>query len=217
MIKNIINNEDIEIMKKFIDKYEIIENENRRYILICESIRKNGLFQKYNDEDMENYSMEEIFRIIEINEINKINKENDLNRKKLLIDQLNELKKMIDYIKDYKREDENYKQLYKIDIEDNNEELPTKEYNKNEPIQTKEYTLNKSITITQIYKRIKELYVQSIRKENIVLDERFSINLKTYQAYKEEIIKYINKIEIQKIKQDSQNNDENNRKIERIK
>lgn len=212
-----INNEDIKIMKKFIDKYEKIENENRRYILICESIRKNGLFQKYNDEDIENYSIEEIFKIIEISEINKINKENDLNRKKFLIDQLNELKKMIDYIKDYKRTEENYEQLYKLDIEENDEEKPTKEYKKNEPIQPKTYALNKNITITQIYKRIKELYIQYIGKEKIELDERFNIDLKTYEAYKEEIIKYINKIEIHEDKQDSRRNDENSTKIEKIR
>lgn len=193
-----ITEEDLKIIKEFIDTYEQVEKENKQYISICESIRKNGLFQKYNNEDPENYSMEEIFKIIELNELKRIDKEKDINRKKLLIDQLNELKKMIEYAKDYKEIGENYKQIFKFeDIKENEEEPPTKEYNKNEPLPQREYILNKNMTITQIYKRIKELYTYCTNKNDVKLDEIFDDKIKTYFIYKEDILKYINKIKME--------------------
>ncbi len=213
MNKNIITNDDIEIMKKFIDKYEQIENDNKKYLLICESVRKNSLFQKYNDEELDDYSMDEIYKLIEINELNKINKETNINRKKLLIEQLNELKKMIDYIQDYKAAEENYKQLHKIQDTENIDELPTKEYNRNEPLPQREYILNKNTTITQIYKRIKELYRSYLNKTDIFSDE----NLKTYIFYKQDILNYINKPKMETKINIEQNNNGQNRKIERIK
>lgn len=213
---NVITNEDIKIMEEFIKKYEQIENENKRYLQICESIRKNSLFQKYNDEETE-YSMEEIFKIIENNESNQINKENDINRKFLLLAQLNELKKMIDQIQDYKKVEENYKQLYKIDTVEDIDEPPTKEYKKNEPLPQKEYPLNNSITITQIYKRIKELYTYYTRGKEQTTEENYNKNLKTYINYKEEIIKYLKNIKMETNNNKNNDNYEENYKIERIK
>ncbi len=92
-----------------------------------------------------------------------------------------------------------------------------KNIKKNEPLPQKEYPLNNSITITQIYKRIKELYTYYTQRKTEETEENYDKNLKTYMNYKEEIIKYLKNIKMETNNNKKTDNYEENFKIERIK
>ena len=190
--------EDLNLIKEFIDIYEQTAQKYREYNILCESVRKNIIYQNY---EQDNLTMEENCKNI-IEELNKsINIEKDEYRKKLLQEQKTNLTNQINTIKKYKKIEETYTHMYYGNIEKYFEIEPDKEketivYNLKDELQEKEYYYNPKSTIRQIYIRLKYIYdfytEYYINKKDIPVDFEFSNNnLKFYRIFKSAIKKYI--------------------------
>ena len=103
-----ITEEELKIIKQFIDNYETIMNKYEEYRSINDSIRKNIIFQKYNNSesntDIINYDM--------ISQ--ELKKQTDEYRKKFLIEQIKTIEKDINVLEQYKAIgiEEKYIELY---------------------------------------------------------------------------------------------------------
>ena len=192
-----LNTEDLNIIKEFIDLYEQTENQYKKYGLLCESISKNMIYQKYGKDSIkiiENC----IFIIKKLTE--EINTTSDEYRKKLLTEQKKNITKQIEQMEKYKEIEKEFMNMYYGNLQDYfeseiEEEKETKIYNIKDELQEKEYYYNKKSTITQIYTRLRYLYnfyrEYYVNKKDINIDFEFlKNNLKFYQIFKEAIKKY---------------------------
>ena len=193
-----LTQEDLNLIKEFIDIYEETAQKYREYSTLCESVRKNIIYQNYKQD---NLTLEENCENI-IEELTKsINIEKDEYRKKLLKDQKINLINQIDTVKKYKKIEETYTTMYYGNLEEYFETEPKKEketivYNPKDELQEKEYYYNPKSTIRQIYIRLKYIYdfytEYYINKKDIPVDFEFSNNnLKFYRIFKNAIKKYI--------------------------
>jgi hypothetical protein len=203
-----LTKEDLNLIQEFTDMYEQTEQKYNEYNTLCESVRKNIIYQNYEQESL---TMEENYKNI-IEELTKnINKEQDQYRKKLLIEQRINLINQIDTIKKYKPIEETYTNMYYGNIEKYFEIEPVKEkatvvYNMKDELKEKEYYYNQKSTIRQIYVRLKYIYdfytEYYINKKDVPIDFEFlNNNLKFYRIFKNAIKKYIknNKEKIEQI------------------
>lgn len=195
-----LKTEDIELIKKFIELYELIKEKYEEYTNLCEAIRKNILMQR-QVKTIENSSIEEIFEQAKEELVKQYEKETDENRKQLLTNQFETLKTDVNRIKEYKEIEKLYNEMYYGNIkeyfkeEEKKEEEPIKVYTKQETYQ-KDYYFNKKSTITQIYIILKYIYdfykTYYIEKKDIYIDFDFvKNNLEFYQLFKEPIKEYL--------------------------
>jgi len=188
-----IEKKDLEILKKFIELYEKIESRYKRYCIICDSIRKNILFQQY-DKNQENIKIEDVFHRLKEDQYNKIKQETDEYRKNLIKEQIKLIEQEVNEIKKYKKIEDLYNMMYygnlsKYFEEEQEKELPTKEYKKEEkPI--KDIYFNKKSTITQIYIRVKYLCEGTNKKEKLD-DEILNSIIEFYKKFKKPIENFI--------------------------
>ena len=91
-----ITEEDLKIIKEFIDNYEKIVNKYSEYKTINESIRKNIIFQKYNDEAK---SKEISYKRTQL--LDEIQKQTDEYRKIFLLEQMKTLEDDISKLEKY--------------------------------------------------------------------------------------------------------------------
>ena len=189
-----IENKDLNIIKQFIELYEKIESKYKEYCIICDSIRKNILFQQY-DKNKENIKIEEIFETLKKEQYEKIKQEQDEYRKNLIKEQIKLIEKEVNELKKYKKIENLYNMMYYgnlsnyFEAEEKTKELPTKEYKK-EITPTKDIYFNKKSTITQIYIRVKYLYEEPNKPEK--LDNEILNNIiEFYKKFKQPIKKFI--------------------------
>ena len=189
-----IENKDLNIIKQFIELYEKIESKYKEYCIICDSIRKNILFQQY-DKNKENIKIEEIFETLKKEQYEKIKQEHDEYRKNLIKEQIKLIEKEVNELKKYKKIENLYNMMYYGNLsnyfeeEEQAKELPTKEYKK-EIKPTKDIYFNKKSTITQIYIRVKYLYEEPNKPEK--LDNEILNNIiEFYKKFKQPIKKFI--------------------------
>lgn len=192
-----LNTEDLRIIKDFIDLYEKTENQYKKYSLICESIGKNMIYQKYG-KDNKTITENCIYILKHLTE--EINTTKDEYRKKLLIEQKKNITKQIEQIEKYTPIEKEFTDMYYGNLQEYFEieqetEKETKVYNIKDELQEKDYYYNKKSTITQIYIRLNYLYnfytEYYINKKDINIDFEFlKNNLKFYQIFKEAIKKY---------------------------
>lgn len=189
-----IENKDLNIIKQFIELYEKIESKYKEYCIICDSIRKNILFQQY-DKNKENIKIEEIFETLKKEQYEKIKQEQDEYRKNLIKEQIKLIEKEVNELKKYKKIENLYNMMYYgnlsnyFEAEEQTKELPTKEYKK-EIKPTKDIYFNKKSTITQIYIRVKYLYEEPNKPEK--LDNEILNNIiEFYKKFKQPIKKFI--------------------------
>ncbi len=221
-----LNKEDILIIKEFITMYEEIEQKYKEYCILCDSIRKNIIYQNNKEE---NLSLEENCRQIENKLLEIKTNTNDEYRKHLLQKQIENLKSQVEQIKIYVPIEKIYSEMYYGNIQnyftqEQEEEKATIKYNIKDELQEKDYYYNKRSTITQIYIRLKYLndyYEKRSRDEKIQMDTEFlKNNLKFYNLFKSAVIKYTkeNKEIIENIINNIQNKDNiKEEHIQRIK
>jgi len=192
-----MNKENLQIIKDFIDIYEKVEQKYKEYCILCESIRKNIIYQKNKKE---NISLIENCKNIDTILTKQIIQSKDKYRKKLLEQQKENLNIQIEEIKKYLIIEKIYNEMYygnlsKYFQEEPEEEKETVKYNIKDELQEKDYYYNKKSTITQIYIRLKYLYnfnKKEDNKENTITDFEFlKNNLKFYQIFKPALIKFI--------------------------
>ena len=187
-----ITEEDLKVIKEFIDNYQTIVNKYSEYKKINESIRKNIIFQTYNDtkENIEetNYKRTKL--------INEIQNQKDEYRQKFLLNQMNTLEEDISIIEKYKQIniEEKYMEMYSGNLsiyidkkEDDEIEPPTKIYTPKTELLEKDYYYNEKTTITQIYTRIKSIYNYY---RNSIPDSKLEKNIKFFEKFKQAIYKY---------------------------
>lgn len=208
-----INKEDLEVIKNFIDIYEKVEQKYKEYCIICESIRKNIIYQNNKKENislLEN--CKEINKILE----QQIIQSKDEYRKKLVEQQRKNLNNQIEQMEKYMVIEKIYNEMYYGNLEEyfhqkHEEEKATIKYNIKDELQEKDYYYNKKSTITQIYIRLKYLYnfnEDVNNKEKIITDFEFlKNNLKFYEIFKPALRKFINnnKQNIEKIIENIEN------------
>ncbi len=194
-----LESEDLGIIKNFIDLYEETNQKYKEYNGLCESVRKNLMYQNYKES---NLTIEENCKNI-LEQITKdINNTKDEYRKKLLKEQKTILTNQLSEIKKYRKIEEVYTSMYYGNIseyfeEKQEEEKDTIIYNIKDEIPEKEYYYNPKSTITQIYVRLKyiyDFYIEFyINKKDMPIDFDFlETNFKFYQVFKEPIQKYMN-------------------------
>ena len=195
MEKHNLDTEDLNTIKNFIDLYEETIQKYKEYNGLCETVRKNIIYQTYKDS---NLTIEENCKnIVEIL-TKEINNTNDEYRKKLLREQQTILMNQLGEIKKYTKIEEIYTSMYYGNIseyfeEKQEEEKDTIVYNIKDEIPEKEYYYNPKSTITQIYVRLKYIYDYYANKKNTLIDSDFlETNFKFYQVFKEPIQKYMN-------------------------
>lgn len=191
---NNLTQEDFELIKKFINMYETIEEQYKNDYMLCESLRKNMMFQKYAKE-MQNSTIEEIFNRLKKEELKKIEDE-DLYRKNLIMSQIDLLEQEVKQINNNKEIERLYNMIYIGNIseyfkeEEIEEEKPTKEYKKD--IDIKEQRIEKKSTITQIYRRLKNLYDYKKIYDKIIDTEVLNDDFDFYEKFKEPIRIFLN-------------------------
>lgn len=189
-----LKEEDIKIIKEYIDNYEIIMNKYNEYKLINESINKNIIYQKFKNikENTNEINYERTKLITEIQN------QNDEYRQNFLLNQMNTLEKDISKIEKYKKInlEEKYMEIYSgnlsiyFDKIEEEIEAPTKIYIPKSELSGKDYYYNEKTTITQIYNRIKSIYdyYKEYKNENSFFN--FDKNIVFYQKFKNAIKKY---------------------------
>lgn len=190
-----ITEEELKIIKQFIDNYETIMNKYEEYRSINDSIRKNIIFQKYNNSesntDIINYDM--------ISQ--ELKKQTDEYRKKFLIEQIKTIEKDINVLEQYKAIgiEEKYIELYcgnlseYFETNQTEEEPETKIYKPKEEILEKDYYYNKQTTITQIYIRIKyihDFYNEENNNKFFLSKDFVEKNIEFFKRFKKVLITY---------------------------
>ena len=190
-----IKEEDLKIIKKFINNYETTHNKYIEYKTIGESIKKNIIFQKYNNQDNNSETDYEREKIKE-----EIENQHDEYRKKFLIEQMKTLEEMINKIKMFDKINiqKKYMEMYCGNLSKYFEpeeiiEQPIKIYKPKEELEEKEYYYNKQTTITQIYIRIKYLYdfyTEKDKSEYFLNSEFIEKNTKFFEKFRKAIVAY---------------------------
>lgn len=194
-----LESEDLIIIKNFIDLYERTNQKYKEYNGLCESIRKNIVYQNYKES---NLTLEENCKNIIERLTKEINNTKDEYRKKLLKEQKTILINQLSEIKKYQKIEEVRTSMYYGNIseyfeETQEEEKETIVYNIKDEISEKEYYYNPKSTIYQIYVRLKYIYDFHtefyINKKDMPIDFDFlETNFKFYHVFKEPIKKYMN-------------------------
>lgn len=200
-----ITEEDLKIIKEFIDNYEKIVNKYSEYKTINESIRKNIIFQKYNDEAT---SKEISYKRTQL--LDEIQNQTDEYRKIFLLEQMKTLEDDISKLEKYKQMkiEEKYIEIYSGNLAEyfetkpyepkeklknyNHIEQKTVIYEPKDSLPEKEYYYNEETTITQVYSRIKFIYdyYKETDKPKWYFDSELEKNIKFFEKFKYPIIQY---------------------------
>ena len=184
-----ITEEDLKIIKEFIDNYEMIVNKYSEYKTINESIRKNIIFQKYNDEAK---SKEISYKRTQL--LDEIQNQTDEYRKIFLLEQMKIEEK---YIEIYSGNLAEYFETKPYEPKEklknyNHIEQKTVIYEPKDSLPEKEYYYNEETTITQVYSRIKFIYdyYKETDKPKWYFDSELEKNIKFFEKFKYPIIQY---------------------------
>lgn len=188
-----LTEQDIEIIKEFIDNYETVEKNFEKYKAIKQSINKNMLFQKYK------YENEFEIKYNRTQVLNEIENQTDKNLQKLLLELMKTLEQDINALEKYKqiKIEEKYQEMYSGNLskyfkpkEEPIIEPPTKIYKPKDELLDKDYYYNEKTTIIKIYERVKYLYDYYNNDGNYFLDPRLEKNKEFFRKFKGPIYKY---------------------------